>query len=73
MFNAMKKRKIGFIICIVAMVLCALVSVAGVIIFYAKATATNTLPLALLLSGLGGVIVSIAAMFLVIPKNKEDK
>ena len=69
----MEKRKVAFIISIVAMVLCALVAIAGIIVFYAGATAILTLPIALISSGAGGVLISIIVMFSVIPKNNEDK
>lgn len=64
------KNKVFFIISVVAMVLFALLAASGAIIYYAKATSSPVLPLALGLAGLAGVIVSMAVMFAVIPKNK---
>ena len=71
-----RKGKALFIAAIVAMAVFALAVIAGVIVFYAKATETNVIPLALIISGAFGVVLSMIVMFAVIPKgaqNGEDK
>lgn len=67
------KGKAVFISALVAMAVCAAVAIAGVIVFYAKATESYVLPLTLSLGGLGGVILCMIVAFTAIPKNRQSE
>lgn len=66
-----KSKNLKFILSVVATIVCALVAATGLIIYFAKATATLAIPLALIISGGAGTLICLALMYWSIPKNVQ--